>query len=577
MRTVPNTARSASLALLVAVAGCGSLGEGARTMAYPDLRETCARLLGQTVPAQLIGADTGAGSGDAVITETAFESARPLAVSERGPTPAARIEPALPPYCKVIGRIAPVRRGAPDILFRVNLPLEWNGRLVQYGGGGFNGVLITGTALVPGQPYDRPTALARGFVTVGTDSGHQTRPGEPVQRFALDDEALVNFAHASYKKVRDVAFEIARRAYGRAPARAYFVGSSEGGREALVMAQRYPAAFDGVFARVPVLNWTGLQHAGLRDGLALASGGWMDRAQTQSVHDAVLAACDELDGLKDGIVADPLGCRQRFDPARLACGAATAPPRCLTAAQIAAIRTLMSPLVMPFELAHGVREYPGRGPSGEAIPSSGPTGGWGSWWLGESAPDFPPSAPPKNGIAWYYGAGAIQYFYARDPALDVRRYDPAAYRERIMQVSALMDATDPDLSAFAARGGKLIILEYLADYAQSPYAGIQYFESVERRMGAARVAEFARLYAAPNVDHVGTGAPALVDMLEVLVRWVEHGEAPGTLRVLEQEPRAPFAVLRSRPLCRWPQIARYRGGDPDRAESFTCTPAPRQG
>ncbi|TSE23494.1 tannase/feruloyl esterase family alpha/beta hydrolase [Tepidimonas aquatica] len=541
---------------------------------YNELPQRCEAFRGATIDAGLIGADTGTGSGPATVIEASWEESKSLRVSDGGPTPAARIQPALPAYCRLIGRIAPVNAGSSEILFRVNLPLTWNGRLVQYGGGGFNGVLITGTGLVPGQPYDYPVPLARGFVTVGTDSGHQNKPGEPLQRFALDDEALVNFAHASYKKVRDVAIELVRRAYGAPPERQYFVGSSEGGREGLVMAQRYPDAFDGIYSRVPVLNWTGLQHTGLRDGLALARGGWMNRAHTELVGRAVLAACDALDGLADGIVGDPLACRERFDIDALACGAVgagTPPHGCLTQSQIAAIRTLMSPLVMPFGLANGVREYPGRGPSGEAIPASGAAGGWVSWWLGEMPPDFPPSAPPKNGIAWYYGAGAIQYFFARDPALDVRKYDPREYRDRVMYISRLMDATDPDLSAFAARGGKLIMFEYMGDYAQSPYAGIQYFEGVERRLGADRVAEFARLYVAPNVDHVGTGAPALVDMLDVLVDWVERGRAPATLTVVEQADKPPFAVIRSRPLCRWPEVPRYRGGDQTKAESFVCT------
>ncbi|MCS6997449.1 MAG: tannase/feruloyl esterase family alpha/beta hydrolase [Casimicrobiaceae bacterium] len=565
-------ARAVLVAALLLSGGCATLAPDQPPTPI-DLPAVCARLNGLTIEAERIGADTGVGSGPATITEAMFEPATLLSVAPRGPTPAARINPALPPHCRVMGRIAPVNRGSPDILFRVNLPLDWNGRLLQYGGGGFNGVLIPATGLVPGQPYDKPTALARGFVTVGTDSGHQNKPNEPVQAFALDEEALINFAHASYKKVRDVAVEIVRRAYGRPPAKLYFAGSSEGGREALVMAQRYPAAFDGVYARVPVINWTGLQHAGLRDGLAVAEGGWMNAEQTRLVHDAVLVACDELDGLRDGIVADPVRCRERFDPATLTCGRPTAgpPPNgCLTEAQVRAIRTLWSPFVMPFPLAHGVTRYPGRGPSGEGIPASGPTGGWGSWWLGEAPPDFPPAAPPKNSIAWYYGAGAIQYFYARDPKLDVRRYDPLAHRERVLHVSALMDGTNPDLSAFHARGGKLILLEYLADYAQSPYAGIEYFESVERLMGKDRVAEFARLYVAPNVDHVGTGAPALVDMLDVLVDWVERGRPPGPLTVLEQEEKEPFRVLRARPLCRWPEVPRYVGGDPNRADSFQC-------
>src|SRR6202000_1201712 len=136
----------------------------------------------------------------------------------------------------------------------VTLPLAWNGRSLQYGGGGFNGVLITGVGLPPAAPFDGPSPLAKGFVTYGTDSGHETKPGEAPQTFAANDEAFVNFAHASYKKVRDAAVLLIERAYGSRPEKMYFVGSSEGGREGLTMAQRYPEDFDGIFARVPVIN-----------------------------------------------------------------------------------------------------------------------------------------------------------------------------------------------------------------------------------------------------------------------------------------------------------------------------------
>jgi len=139
---------------------------------------------------------------------------------------------------------------------------------VQYGGGGFNGTLINALSMIPAAPFDQPVPLSQGYVTYGTDSGHQNKPGEPPQTFALNDEALTNFAHASYKKVRDVAVEVMKRGYGQAPEKLYFVGSSEGGREGLTMAQRYPQDFDGIFSRVPVIHWTGLQHAGLRDGMA---------------------------------------------------------------------------------------------------------------------------------------------------------------------------------------------------------------------------------------------------------------------------------------------------------------------
>ena len=528
-----------------------------------DAKGGCAGLAGPMAAAQI-----GLASGGASIDSATLVAPSALAVAERGPTPAATITPATPEYCKLLGRIAPVDPAAPAIQFQVNLPTKWNGRSVQYGGGGFNGVLISGLALVPAAPYEKPSPLALGFATVGTDSGHQTKPGEPPQTFALNDEALLNFAHASYKKVRDVSVELMKRAYGRGPEKLYFVGSSEGGREGLTMAQRYPADFDGIFSRVPVLHWTGLQHAGLRDGLASAGDGWIPPAKVKLVHDAVLAACDAADGVADGIVADPLGCRARFDVARLRCTGG-AGDGCLSEPQIAAVRALNSSVRFDFDLANGLREYPGRGPSGEGLPANGPTGGWMAWWTGASPPAFPPK--PDNGIAWFYGAGAIQYFYARNPTLDVRQYDIRQHMPRVREVSALMDSTNPDLAAFHARGGRLIVLEDLADYAQSPYAGIQYVEAVVQRLGRTRVDEFMRLYTAPGVDHVGTGAPANADFLGALVDWVERGKAPAGLQLVEQSAKPPFAVSRARPLCEWPQWPRYKSGDNALAASFECT------
>lgn len=554
---------------VLALVGTAALAAGcSQAPLRPDNAAAGCAALAAPGQATIAAAAIGLPTGGATVTSATLVAATPLAVAERGPTPAATITPAAPEHCRVLGRIAPVDPAAPPIQFQVNLPTQWNGRSVQYGGGGFNGVLITGMALVPAAPYDRPAPLAQGYVTVGTDSGHQNQPGQPPQVFALNDEALLNFAHASYKKVRDVSVALMQRAYGRGPEKLYFVGSSEGGREGLTMAQRYPADFDGIFSRVPVIHWTGLQHAGLRDGLALVGDGWIPPAKVKRVHEAVLAACDAADGLADAIVADPVGCRARFDIARLQCTGADAPD-CLTAPQVAAVHTLGSPLRMEVELAHGLREYPGRGPSGEGLPSFGPTGGWQAWWTGTAAPAFPPQQ--ANGIAWYYGGGAIQYFYARNPNADLKTYRAQDHAARVREVSALMDSTNPDLSAFAARGGKLILLENMADYAQSPYAGIQYFESVQRRLGADKVAGFARLYTAPNIDHVGTGGPSQADFLGALAAWVEQGRAPAGLQLVEQAAKPPFAAIRARPLCEWPQWPRYTGGDAAQAASFTCT------
>jgi feruloyl esterase len=509
---------------------------------------------------------------DAVhIDSAAMQSPSSLLVSERAPTPSSRIAPAAPAFCKVLGHIEPTDPKAPPIKFQVNLPADWNGRSLQYGGGGFNGTLITALGLPPAYPYDKPSPLARGFVTYGTDSGHQMKTGEPPQLFALNDEAFENFAYKSYKKVRDAARALMVRAYGKPPEKMYFMGSSEGGREGLTMAQRYPDDFDGIFARVPVINWVGLQHAGTRSGIATMGDGWIRPAQVKLVAEAVLKACDKADGVEDLVVEDAVGCKAAFKPETLHCAEGQSGDQCLTDVQINAINTLHSPYKFSFAMANGLDDYPGWGVSGEDTPSFGPTGGWLSWWLGKAAPAQPPL--PSNGIAWVYGAGGIQYVFARDPKLDVTTYKPEDHKERVLAVSALMDSTDPDLSRFRARGGRLIMLEHMSDYAQSPYAGIRYFENVQRKLGKTETAEFARLYTAPGVDHVGSGAPANVDMLSVLVDWVEKGRAPGDLEVLEQKVEPPaFATVRALLLCQWPAWPHYKSGPAHASSSFVCAP-----
>ena len=153
----------------------------------------------------------------------------------------------------------------------------------------------------------------------------------------------------------------------------------------------------------------------------------------------------------------------------------------------------------------------------------------------------------------------------------MRNYKPENFAARVSQVSALMDSTNPDLTAFSARGGKLMLLENMADYAQSPYVGIRYYESVVARMGQGSVDRFFKLYTAPGVDHVGSGAPANADILPALVAWVERGQAPAGLQLLDQPVVPPFAVARARPLCEWPLWPRYRGGDAAQAASFECS------
>jgi len=553
-------------AAVLLLASCATAPQGRLSGADPQAG--CEGLKGHEIGAAMI-TWPGQRSGHATVTSATFHAASELAVAERAPTPAGTITPAMPAHCRLVGRIAPVDPKADPIQFQVNLPLAWNGRSVQFGGGGFNGVLITGLALVPGARYDAPAPPAQGFVTVGTDSGHQNKPGVSPMGFAANEEMLLNFAYQSYAKVRKVADELMKRAYGREPEYRYFVGSSEGGREGLTMAQRYPAAFNGIFARVPVIHWTGLMYSFVRNANATFGDGWLGPAQVKLVHDAVLAACDAADGVADRIVSNTEACRASFNPASLMCASGAAGPGCLSQAQVRAVQTLRSPFRFPYALANGLQEYPGWGIGGEDTPATGgPTGGWRAWWTGQTAPAMPPVQ--GNGTQWIYGAGAAQHFFARDANADPRTVTPEQFAEWTKVISSIMDSTSPDLGGFHVRGGKLIVLEYLSDYAQSPYAGLQWGESVKRHMGAGRANEFLRVYAAPGVDHVGTGAPALVDMLGALRTWVERQEAPINLQLAEQEAKAPFTVMRTRPLCEWPKWTRFKGGNPALAASFEC-------
>ena len=527
--------------------------------------ETCTRLK-ESIPA----ADIGLPTGGATIELAELKQPTPLTLAELPfkPLPSfLAVVPAAPEYCKVVGAIAPVDPKAPPIRFEVNLPTQWNGSSVQFGGGGFNGTLITGLGLPPLTPSDHPSPLARGFVTYGTDSGHQNAAGVPLQAFALNDEALTNFAYAAYKKVRDVAVVLMQRRYGRAPAKLYYVGLSEGGREGLTMAQRFPGDFDGILSGVPVINWVGLQAAGTRAGVAQFGGGWIGPDQVKLVNDAVIAACDQLDGLADGIISNYDGCKRVFDATKLTC-AAGVETGCLSEAQLNAVKAIHTPFEFSFALANGLHSYPGWGLGGEGAAGSGPVGGWVSWQTGTAAPTLPPG--PASSRAWLYGSGAVQYFFARDPGYDVTKFEPAQFADRLREISALMDSTNPDLTAFSAHGGKLIMYENMADYAQSPYAGIDYYKSVVAKMGATNVGNFLRLYVAPGVDHMGVGAPSSVDLLEVLTEWSENGKAPGELVQVHQEPKPPFAQLAARPMCRYPAYPHYQGGDVTKAESFGC-------
>lgn len=572
--TAPRTPRSArphlgfllGAGLVLAVAACGGGGDGSPsgTTPPPDqaaLRTACPALAGAKVEGRLLGLP----SGDATLASAQLMPAGSVA--------------GLPEYCQVQGAIAARSAGADPIRFQINLPLSWNEKALMVGGGGFNGSLVTGLDPLRDAPAGQPLPLAQGYATFGTDSGHDAAAYLAMDpaRFALNDEMFANFAHESYKKVKDVAHEVFRRFYQRAPRKQYFFGGSEGGREGLTMAQRYPQDFDGIVSVVPVIQWTGLFNGFLAFTQPQFHGGTLDAAKIKLVADAVNGACDALDGIADGVVSDYLGCQARFDLQALRCpDGGDAGDSCLSDAQLATLKAAYGPVSMPFPLANGITTYPGRMFGGEIQPAGEGIGRWISTGQIPSVPT--PAATDARGVI--YGSSYARYVIARDPAFDVRGYDPLAYADRIRQVSEWMDSTNPDLSAFFKRGGKLIIRENTGDFAQSPAAGIQYYESVVARMGQSDADKFLRLYVSPASSHGGRAAsrtsgqevPTTHDTLDTLDRWADAGAAPADALVqVRRDTAAPYKVLASRPMCRYPAFPRYGGGDPLSADSYRCS------
>jgi feruloyl esterase len=446
------------------------------------------------------------------------------------------------------------------------------------GGGGFNGSLTDATAALRDAAPGQPQPITQGFATFGTDSGHDASSyvNTDPAKFALNDEMFLNFAHQAYKKVRDVAQEVMQAYYLRKPARQYFYGGSEGGREGLTIAQRYPADFDGIVSVVPVIHWTGLFNGFINYTLPQFNGGALGAAKISLVANTVNAACDGLDGIADGVVSNYLACPAKIDLQALRCAAgADTGNSCLSDPQLATLNAAYGPTVMPFALANGLTTYPGRLYGGE-IQAGGE--GIARWVSNGAAPSLPPTANDGRGVV--YGSSYARYVIARDAGFDIRGYTPQRFQQRIQEVSALMDSTNPDLSAFYARGGKLIIRENTGDWAQSPLAGIQYYQSVVARMGASDADKFMRLYVSSASSHggsaasltTGTEVPTNHDLLSTLDAWASGGTAPAdALTQVRNAKAAPFATIATRPMCRYPAYPRYvAGGDPLQASSYQC-------
>jgi len=548
---------------LLAACGAGRWSGKAVNLAVPDktsLAQACAGMAGKTVsPGQI-----ALTSGKATVSSAML-------------VPAVTTAPAFAEYCRVQGSIAPLTAGADPIRFQLNLPTTWNEKAVMVGGGGFNGTVIDGVAPLRDAAPGQAQPITQGFATFGTDSGHDgtTYNATDPARFALNDEMFLNFAHQSYKKVKDVAHVLMQQYYLRTPSKQYFYGGSEGGREGLTMAQRYPQDFDGIVSVVPVISWTGLFNGFISYQLPQFSGGAINASKVRLLANYVNTTCDALDNSADGVVSNYLACPSRIDLQRLRCpGGGDTGDTCLSDAQLAVLKASYGPTVLPFPLANGLTTYPGRLYGGE-IQLGGE--GVGRWVTTGLVPNLPPTSADARGVI--YGSSYARHVIAKNAAFDIRTWNASNFQARIQKVSALMDSTDPDLSAFRARGGKLIIRENSGDWAQSPMAGIQYYQSVVDKLTQPVVDEFVRLYVSPASNHGGTAAslttgaeiPTNHDLLTTLDKWVTSGSAPADALVqVRNSPSAPFSTLATRPMCRYPNYPAYVSGDVTKAESYRC-------
>jgi len=531
---------------------------------YANAATTCAGLAGTQIPASAFSLPTtGASVGSAVI----------VPATPPGPT-------AVGEYCRVSGSIHPVDSLAPSILFQVNLPTTWNGKALQFGGGGYNGTVVTGTGNVPSGPIDRPVPLGQGYATFGSDSGHQAAPPYTTTRasldgrFGLNDEALQNFASDAVKKTRDAAVHIIALRYDQGPARTYFAGGSTGGREAMAATQLWPENYDGAIAWYPAWNAASLDlQLGRIIRAFAAPNAYPNEAKKKLLYDAVIAACDKLDGLEDGVVSHVAACH--FDVRALRCtGGGDTGDTCLSDVQISAYDAYNTAITFGYALGSGETQYPGFNVYAGADTR-------GLLQLNVLAP-APLASPPtaveilQMPYAYNFWDSWIKYFVTRDTSFNSLLFDPqdpGAYQQRVADLTGKQDINDTDLSEFASRGGKLLLAHGTADALVSTRSTEDYYKRLIDRYGKKGARSFVRYYEAPGFGHAITGAfmPAW-DSLKALEDWVERGIAPKH-QVMTDINAATRG--RARPLCEYPEWPRYkRTGDPNLASSFKCLKAP---
>ena len=452
-----------------------------------------------------------------------------------------------PEHCRVSGQIQP------EVRFEVSLPAEWNGRLYMFGNGGYAGEALD----APGRVATARSALSRGFAVAQTNTGHDAA-AEPLGTFAASPQKFLDYAFRSVHVTALTAKRILQAYYDGPPRHSYFDGCSTGGRQGLISAQRFPEDFDGIVVGAPVLNFSGtmIGYATIQRALAAAS---IPVEKLKVLGDAVYAKCDAADGLSDGLIDDPRRCPFRASTDLPRCARDVDGPACFTAAQIRTLETIYGGTSRRGEPA-----FPGW-PVGAEIAAPGPGGAATSAWI----PWFV-TAPNARPIQASFGETFFRNMAFGRPVLDYdwTTFNVDADLDKLQTARAALDATDPDLSRFKARGGKIVSYFGWADPALNPMMGVRYYESVTERLGPA-TAGFYRLFMVPGMFHCrgGIGASTF-DAFTPLVEWVEKGVAPHSIvgsKIVDGR------IVRTRPLCAYPDVAKYKGsGSMDDAANFEC-------
>ena len=456
----------------------------------------------------------------------------------------AAADPANPGICRVTA-IATHPPMGDKVRIWIGIPTSnWNGRFLGTGGGGFVG----------GNPAGVNEPVSLGYASGATDTGHEGGSGS----FALDANGKLNWqairdnAHVGIHEMTVTGKALTEAMYGAAPKYSYFNGCSTGGRQGLMEAQRYPQDYNGIVSAAPAINWPKLMMQSVWGTVQeMAAGNGVPACKLAAATTAAIAACDAIDGVKDGVIEDPGRCH--YDPKELI-GTSAGDCGAFTQADADIIRKLW--------------EGPRR-PDGSAL------------WYGQArgadlnALTASRGNPPKP-QAFAFANDWLKYWITQNPQFDWTTLTPEAYQrywdQSIEQYGIVIGTDNPDLSAFRDAGGKILLWHGWADQLITPEGTIDYYKRVLQQMGGAqKTAPFLEFFLAPGVAHCGGGAgPAPYGTLDAVRAWVEDGKAPATLTAARRDQTG--ATTRSRPLCQYPLVAKYKGtGSTDHAASFTCS------